>query len=70
MVREYKKDAQSTESVNEALKFDFLPYKNSIDRLYGVTKKLQSLRKQQLQKDANTFSYVFPRDIQKKGNLK
>lgn len=67
MVREYKKDAQTTESVNEYLKFDFLPYKSSIDHLYGVTQKLQSMRNQH-QTKANTFSYVFPRETQKGGN--
>lgn len=67
MVREYKKDAQTTESVNEHIKFDFLPYKTSIDHLYGVTQKLQSMRKQH-QTQANTFSYVFPRDTQNKGS--
>jgi hypothetical protein len=67
MVREYKKDAQTTESVNEYLKFDFLPYKSSIDSLYGVTQKLQTMRNQHPTK-ANTFSYVFPRETQKEGN--
>lgn len=66
MVREYKRDAQTTESVNEYLKFDFLPYKSSIDSLYGVTQKLQTMNQHPTK--ANTFSYVFPRETQNKGN--